>query len=190
MSSQTRISALKALAASALLLIAVGVAPAAAEVIKRGCSPPCRSGYAPAITVPDGWSGDPTVEDRAAPMQILVPAGNRFIESDRIIWASASPKRADQTIADYIKSIETFGNRSFPGIRFVYLPDLPRGNGKEPFHLLLSEQPDGKFSLRADTLDTDSDGNSYIVTIWLSADGLNTLNVAMPSYQKVLLTYG
>jgi hypothetical protein len=189
MSSQTRISALKALAASALLLIAVGVAPAAAEVIMRGCSPPCRSGYAPAITAPDGWSGDPTVE--AAPMQILVPAGNRFIESDRIIWAGASPKRADQTIAGYIKSIETGGSLSFPGIRFVHLPDLPRGNAKEPFHLVLSEQANvGKFSLTAYTVDTDSDGNSYIVTIWLSADDLNTLNVAMPSYQKVLLTYG
>ena len=40
------------------------------------------------------------------------------------------------------------------------------------------------------TVDTDSAGDSYIVTIWLSANDSNALSVAMPRFQNVLLRYG
>jgi hypothetical protein len=191
MSSQARIPALKALAASALLLIAVGVAPVAAEVIKRECSQPCRSGHTPVITAPDGWSGDPAAERMNALIQVLVPTGKQFIDSDQTSWASADPKPADETLAEYMKTREAGGKRTFKGLKYMHLPDLPRGNGKEPFRLLLTQRPNTEqLELAAITVDTDSDGNSYVVTIWLSASDSNTLSAAMPSFQKVLLSYG
>jgi hypothetical protein len=191
MSSKTRIPALKALATSALFLVAIGVAPATAEVLKRGCTPAPCSDYAPVIAVPGGWIHDSTAEDRLAHMRILVPAGRQFTDSDRVISAAALPKRAGETIADLIKSTETGASLHFPGTRFIRLPDLSRGNGKEPFHLLLAERPNsGKFELSAVTVDTDGEGNSYFVTIWLGADDLNTLNAEMPLYQEILHAYG
>jgi hypothetical protein len=188
MSVKTGMSTFKALAASALFLIAVGVAPAAAEVLSRGGAPASSTDYAPAIAVPEGWVHDSAFED--GHMQILVPAGKSFINTDRVIMAAALRKAANQTIADMMRSSETGGTLHFAGISFIHLPDLSRGNGKEPFHLVLTQKPDStKFELSAVTVDTDQDGNAYFVTIWLSTDEVETLNAAVPLYENVLRAY-
>ena len=124
-------------------------------------------------------------------MQIIVPPGIPFFESNRWIGASFLPKSENQTIDDHMAGTERNGGLHFAGIRYFHLPDLQRGAGQEPFHLLLSEKPtDPKLDLSAVTIDTDRAGRPYFVTIWLAAADLETLNATMPLYQAALRSFG
>lgn len=196
MSLGTRLPALLTLVASAILAIAVGAAPA--QIVNGGCSPPSCSYYVPSISVPGGWVHDSAAEaitaggnpERQMQMQILVPDGNHFTATDRFIMASALPKPANQTIADFMKSTEAGGTLHHAGIRFIHLPDLSRGNDKEPFHLLLIEKPEStRFELSALTIATDRNGQAHFVTIWLSTDEVETLNATIPQFQAILSAF-
>ena len=182
----TSVSGLKALAVSALLAITVGMSGQAAEV--AGCASPACSDYAPPIAVP-GWVHDTAYEGRS--MQILVPPGIPFYLSSRWIGVYVSLKPENQTLDDRLASGESSGPRTYPGIRYFHLPDVPRGDGQEPFHLRLSEKSnDPKFGLSAVTIDTDRAGRPYFVTIALAANDLEDLNATVPLFQAALRNFG
>jgi hypothetical protein len=178
----TGVSGLKALALSLLLTITAGMSCQAAKAADCA-SPPCSS-YVPAVDVP-GWVHDTTFQGRGT--QIFAPPGAPFYQSSRWIGTYVLVKPDNQTVADHLASGERSGPQLFPGIRYFYLPDVPRGDGQEPFHIRLSEKSnDPKFELSALTINTDRAGHSYFVTIALAANDLGDLNATVPLFQAAL----
>jgi hypothetical protein len=173
---------------AALLAISFDAMTASAEVSGNG-PVTCRPGSSctapiPIIAAPDGW-----VQGRLNyGITALVRNGERFGETKVFMMAQARPKPAERSLADDMAMEQKGATIGEPGTRIIHLPKLQRADGKEPFHLFLSETPQS-IRLHAETVDTDRLGNAYFAYIWLLADTPEEFNATLPHYEALLRTY-
>jgi hypothetical protein len=188
---------IKSIARSIVLttvLASLDVIPAAAAGVEKMLSD-CGAGTCPfdsaSISTPAGWTHDDFAE-RTLHMKVLVRSGQSFTSTDAFILATVLPNLDNDSIADLVWRGQTFIRAQTPDVTIRALPDLARANGKVGFLVFQYEKPNAstrRFERIATTMDTDKDGNVFVVSISLTADSATVLEAAEASYLEVLRRY-
>jgi hypothetical protein len=182
--------------ASMLVAMAAGLAsaPAGGEVTKLLLQ--CKEGklcpaYRASITAPQGWTFDRDAERRLN-VQVLVPKGSTFDDAGAVIYASVTYNPKNRSVADYIADDQAKWRAKAADVKIAALDDVPRASGKEAFRLYHYEMPSSTvqpFERVATAIDSDKDGNGFLVAIVLSAKSMAALSDAEPAYLAVLTAY-
>jgi hypothetical protein len=182
--------------ASMLVAMATGLAsaPAGGEITKLLLQ--CREGklcpaFRASIAAPQGWSFDRAAERRLN-VQVLVPKGRTFEDAGAVIYATVTYNPKHRSVADYIADDQAKWRAKAADVKIAPLPDVPRAGGKEAFRLYHYEMPSSTvqpFERVASALDSDKDGNGFLVGIVLSAKSMAALSEAEPAYLAVLKAY-
>jgi hypothetical protein len=188
---------IKSIARSIVLTAVVAslnVIPAAAAGVEKMLSD-CGAGSCPfdsaSISTPAGWTHDDFAE-RTLHIKVLVRNGQSFVSTDAFILAAVLPNFGNDSIADHVWRGQKFMRTQVPDLRIVALPDLARANGKVGFLVFQYEKPSSptrRFERIATTMDTDKDGNVFVVSISLTADSAKVFEAAEASYLEVLRGY-
>lgn len=143
------------------------------------------------INNPEDW-----VEDKEASAhfraRMLVPKGSNFEKAQAKIYAVARFNPSKQPISDFMPDAIKQWRDAAKDAKISTLADLPRGDGKPAFqHHQFEARSLAKqgYELQAVTTDTDTNGNSFIVTITLSANSQEALKAAEPAYLAILRKY-
>jgi len=168
-------------------------APATAEIAKfmNPCDGKMCAFFRASIVTPDGW-----VEDKDSTKyfnaQFLLPKGVDFDKAQAKIYVVVRYNRDRQPISDFIPDAIADWQSRAQDAKITKLDDLPRGDGKPVFERHAFEAPSLKeqgYELQAVTTDDDKDGNQFVVTITASANSLEALKAAEPSYLAILAKY-
>ncbi len=180
-----RFAVLGALAIGCLLS---GSAEAGVLKSLQACGGKLCPSYAIDITPPDNWQLDTTAseENRA---QMLVPRGSTFHDARAVIYVRVSPKGKEQPLADFIRVSQDRWRQSVADTKILKLPVVERSNGKgvfEPFRYENPGQPQQPFEVVAFGIDTDNDGNDFILTVVMSCKDQKALEQAQAAYLELL----
>ena len=180
-----RFAVLGALAIGGLLPISVQ-----ADVQKslQICGGKLCPSYAIEITPPENWQIDRTAseENRA---QMLVPIGSTFHDARAVIYVRISPKGKEQPLSDFIRVSQDRWRQSVSDTKIQKLPVVERDNGKaafEPFRYESASQPQQPFEVVAFGIDTDKDGNDFILTVVMSCKDQKALEQAQAAFLDLL----
>ena len=187
----------RSIAQSAVLmaaLVAPSVVPAAAAGVEKMVSD-CGAGTcdydSAAIPAPAGWVHDEFAE-RTMHMKVLVRDGQSFASTDAYILATVLPNLDNVSIADHVFRGQKYMRLQVPDLKIKALPDMARGKGKAAYQVYQYEKPSTskrRFERIATTMDTDKDGNAFVVGISLTADSEQALQAAEGSYLEILRRY-
>jgi hypothetical protein len=148
----------------------------------------CAS-YALVLTPPDGWVLDAkaTAENR---VQIMVPKGQSFASAEPLIYVEViyQPDK-QQTLADFARLNNTRWLAANPRAKITDLPAVERANGKPAFLRFAFENP-GKaqqgFEVGALGVDSDKDGNDFVLDVVMSGNSKAALDRADATYTAFL----
>ena len=176
------------------VLACLDVIPAAAAGVEQMLSD-CGAGSCPydsaSIATPAGWTHDEFAE-RTMHMKVLVRDGQSFAATDAFILATVLPNLDNVSIADHVFRGQKYMRPQVPDLKIKALPDIARAKGKAGFLVYQYEKPGAtkrRFERIATTMDTDKDGNAFVVGISLTADSADALQAAEASYRDVLRRY-
>jgi hypothetical protein len=176
------------------LLTALPAIPAAAAGIEKMVSD-CGAGTchydSAAISAPAGWVHDEFAE-RTMHMKVLVRDGQSFASADSYILATVLPNLDNVSIADHVFRGQKYMRLQVPDLKIKALPDMARAKGKAAFLVYQYEKPNAtkrRFERIATTMDSDKDGNAFVVGISLTADSAQALQAAEASYLEILRRY-
>lgn len=145
--------------------------------------------FALMLTPPEGW-----VEDAAASkqngVQMLVPRGQTFGSAETAIYVKVS-YRADknQPLSDFVRTSQERWRKAVPDTTIAALPEQPRDNGKPAFLLFRYEnpsRPQQAHEIVAFGLDSDKDGNDYVLTVVITGSAKKFLERADEPYKAFL----
>ncbi len=171
----------------------VFASPAHAEIekIMNLCDHKLCPFFRASITLPDGW-----VEDKEATgyfnSQFLLPQGVDFDAAPAKIYVAVRYNRTKQPISDFIPDAIADWKSRAKDAKITRLEDLSRGEGRPAFERRQFEAKSLKeqgYELQAVTTDGDKDGNTFVVTITLSANSRKALEAAEPAYLAILRKY-
>jgi hypothetical protein len=179
----------------AVLFVAVLIfcaASARAEVQKFlnpcGGQKLCAS-YALVLTPPDGWVVDAkaTAENK---VQIMVPKGQSFASAEPLIYVEViyQPDK-QQTLADFARLNNARWLTGNPKAKITELPAVERTNGKPAFLRFAFENPakaQQAFEVGALGVDSDKDGNDFVVDVVMSGNSKAALDRAEVAYTASL----
>lgn len=148
----------------------------------------CAS-YALVLTPPDGWVVDAkaTAENK---VQIMVPKGQSFATAEPLIYVQVfyQPDR-QQTFADFARLSNARWLAANPRAKITDLPAVERANGKPAFLRFAFENP-GKaqqaFEVGALGVDSDKDGNDFVLDVVMSGNSKAPLERADAAYAAFL----
>lgn len=181
------------LIALSLFGFAAAPSPASAEIMKymRTCENKLCGYFRAAITIPDNWVEDKQAS-RALDAQMLLPKGQTFEKAKAKIYVAVRYNRRKQPTSDFLPDAYAQLKSSAKDAKITDLPALERGGGKPPYIRYSFEAPSLKeqaYETAAVTSDDDKDGNSFIVTIVLSADTREAFKSAEPAFLSLLSGY-
>jgi len=184
------------LLAGAVMTAGFAIGPAGAEVQKfmNICGKAeqgvrlCPS-FALVLTPPGGW-----VEDKAASrqngVQMMVPKGKTFRDAETLIYVKVSHHQdKNQPLADFVRVSQDRWRAAVPDTKIGNLPELARKDGKPPFLLFEYENPSRAQQSHervAFGLDTDKDGNEYVLTVVMTGRSKKGLEQADRPYKEFL----
>ena len=148
----------------------------------------CAS-YALVLTPPDGWVVDAkaTAENK---VQIMVPKGQSFATAEPLIYVQViyQPDK-QQTLADFAHLSNERWLAANPRAKISELPAVERANGKPAFLRFVFENP-GKaqqgFEVGALGVDSDKDGNDFVLDVVMSGNSKAALDRADAAYTTFL----
>jgi len=178
---------------AAALIVAGG--SARAEVQKFWSS--CRSqrlcvSYQLALTPPPGWTFDAKASAENQ-VQIIVPQGKNFANAEALIYVQVfyHPDKK-QSLADFARASNARWLAAERGAKISNLPAVERANGKPAFLRFAYENP-GKpqqaYEVGAFGLDSDKDGNEFVLDIVLTGNAKTALDRAENDYVTFLKTH-
>jgi hypothetical protein len=148
----------------------------------------CAS-YALVLTPPDGWIVDAkaTAENK---VQIMVPKGQSFASAEPLIYVEViyQPDK-QQTLADFARLNNARWLAGNPRAKITDLPAVERTNGKPAFLRFAFENPakaQQAFEVGALGVDSDKDGNDFVLDVVMSGDSKAALDRADPAYTAFL----
>ena len=176
------------------VLAGLDLIPAAAAGVEKMVSE-CGAGSCPydsaTISAPAGWVHDDFAE-RTLHIKVLVRNGQSFGSTDAFILATVMPNFGNDPIADHVWRGQKFMRTQVPDLKMTALPDVARASGKVGFLVFQYEKPSSstrRFERIATTMDTDKEGNAFVVSISLTADSAKALEAAEAPYLEVLRRY-
>ena len=182
-------------AAASLVLLTLGNGIAQAEVKKFAYI--CGGGqqvqicpyYRLIMTPPDGWVLD---EDATAKnkVQMIVPKGKTFATAEPLIYVQVFYHRdKQQSLADFARVSNENWTQENPGAKISDLPAVNRANGKAGFLRFAFENPKNPqqaFEVGALGIDSDNDGNEFVLDVVMSASSKQALDRADKTYVAFL----
>jgi hypothetical protein len=143
------------------------------------------------ITIPEGW-----VQDKEASAyfdaKMLLPKGIDFEKAPVKIYVVVRYNRDKQSVSDFMPdSVKDWKSRA-KNAKISKLDDLPRGGGKQAFQRHQFEAPsldEQGYEFQSVTIDSDKDGNQFVVAITLSANTREAVKAAEPAYLAILSKY-
>ena len=148
----------------------------------------CAS-YALVLTPPDGWVLDAkaTAENK---VQIMVPKGQSFASAEPLIYVEVIYQPDKQrTLADFARLNNTRWLAANPRAKITDLPAVERANSKPAFLRFAFENP-GKaqqgFEVGALGVDSDKDGNDFVLDVVISGNSKAALDRADATYTAFL----
>jgi len=181
-----------AYAAVLILGAAIGDNLARAEVQKFlnpcGSQKMCAS-YRLVLTPPDGWvlDKDATASNN---VQMLVPKGKTFATAEPLIYVQISYHRdKQQTLADFARVSNQNWMQDNPSAKISDLPSVERANGKMGFLRFAFENPktpQQAYEVGAFGVDSDNDGNEFMLDVVMSASSKKALDRTEATYVAFL----
>ena len=148
----------------------------------------CAS-YALVLTPPDGWVLDAkaTAENR---VQIMVPKGQSFASAEPLIYVEViyQPDK-QQTLADFARLNNARWLAGNPRAKITELPVVERLSSKPAFLRFAFENPakaQQAFEIGALGVDSDKDGNDFVLDVVMSANSKAALDRADAAYTAFL----
>jgi hypothetical protein len=173
-------------------LMAVAM-PAHAEIEKfmEHCDGKLCAFFRAPITIPDGWeeNAEATHELR---VQMLLPKGQEFEAAPANIYVLVRYLRDKDPLAVVTKTAYSDWKNRDKGAKVAKLADVARANGKPAFVRHQFEAPKLKeqgFETTSLALDTDKDGNTYVVVVCLSSNTREAFKSAEAAYLSILKAY-
>ena len=179
-------------AALPILGVVIGDNLARAEVQKFlnpcGSQKMCAS-YRLVLTPPDGWvlDKDATASNN---VQMLVPKGKTFANAEPLIYVQVFYHRdKQQTLADFARVSNEDWKQENPSARISDLPAVERANGKAGFLRFAFENPKNPqqaYEVGAFGVDSDNDGNEFMLDVVMSASSKQALDRTEKTYVAFL----
>lgn len=141
-----------------------------------------------ALTPPQDWDLDKAASEENR-VQMLVPRGLNFHDARAVIYVRVSPKDKDQPLSDFIRVSQERWRQSVSDTKISKMPSVERGNGKgafEPFRYENPSRPQQPFEIVAFGIDSDKDGNDFVLTVVMSGKDQKAIEQALASYQDLL----
>jgi hypothetical protein len=176
----------------AVLFSVLGVCTLArAEVQKflNPCGQKLCASYQIALTAPDGWMLDAKAT-KDNKIQILVPQGKDFVTADPLIYVQVFV-HADkqQSLADFARTSNARWIAANAKSKITELPAVERANGKPAFLRFGFENPakaEQAFEVGAFGIDSDKDGNEFVLDVVMSGASKEALDAANEAYLSFL----
>jgi hypothetical protein len=148
----------------------------------------CAS-YTLVLTPPDGWvvDAEATAENK---VQIMVPKGQSFATAEPLIYVQVfyQPDK-QQTLTDFARLSNARWLAANPKAKITDLPAVERANGKPAF-LRFAFENLGKaqqaFEVGALGVDSDKDGNDFVLDVVMSGNSKAALDRADAAYTAFL----
>lgn len=184
-----RIVMLHTALAGALVL---GAAMAQAEVRKFvkpcGGQQLCPS-FRLVLTPPDGWVLDQQASSENN-VQIIVPKGKNFATAEPLIYVQVFYHRDKrQSLADFANVSNSRWLAAAKNAKIIDLPTIERANGKPGFLRFAYDNPDKTqqaYEIGAFGLDSDTDGNEFVLDVVMTANSKKALANAENDYVALL----
>ena len=148
----------------------------------------CAS-YRLVLTPPDGWvlDKDATAHNN---VQILVPKGKTFADAQPLIYVQVFYHRDKQeALADFARVSNERWMQANPSAKISELPAVERSNGKAGFLRFAFEnpkKPQQAYEVGALGVDSDNDGNEFVLDVVMSGSSKQVLSRAEQSYVAFL----
>ena len=174
----------------ALALLA-GAGAARAEVHKFiiDCGGKLCPYYQIALTPPHGW----VLDARATwhnKIQMMVPKGTDFASAPVLIYVQVfSHRDKSQTLADFARVSNERWRAQVKDAKITALPSVKRANGKPGFLRFAFENPSKAqqaYELGAFGIDTDKDGNEFVLDVVMTGADKAALDRAEKDYVAFL----
>jgi hypothetical protein len=141
------------------------------------------------FTPPDGWELDQKASAQKK-VQILVPKGKTFATAEPLIYVQVLYHRdKQQTLADFARVSNENWMQDNPSAKISELPAVARANGKAGFLRFAFEnpkQPQQAYEVGAFGVDSDNDGNEFVLDVVMSGSSKRALDRAEKDYAAFL----
>ena len=171
----------------------IAAAPAHAEIEKfmEHCDGKLCAFFRAPIIIPDGWAehAEATKELR---VQMLLPKGQEFDAAPAKIYVLVRYLKDKDPLAVVTKTAYSDWQTRDKRAKVAKLGEVARANGKPAFIRHQFEAPKLKEQGCETTslaLDTDKDGNTYVVVVCLSSDTREAYKSAEAAYLSILKAY-
>jgi hypothetical protein len=141
------------------------------------------------LTPPRGW----VLDARATwhnKVQMMVPKGTNFATAPALIYVQVFPHRdKSRTLADFARVSNDRWRAHVKDAKITALPTVKRTNGKPGFLRFAFENPSRKeqpYELGAFGIDTDKDGNEFVLDVVMTGAGKAALDRAEKDYVAFL----
>jgi hypothetical protein len=144
--------------------------------------------FALALTPPQGWREDKAAS-RQQGVQVMVPAGKTFGNAEALIYVKVSPRQKKQELADFIRVSQERWRKAAPDSKITALAEIARENGQSPFLPFRYETPSlpqQAHEIVAFGMDTDKDGNDYMLMAVMTGRSKKALEQADQPYKAFL----
>jgi hypothetical protein len=141
------------------------------------------------LTPPDGWIVDAKASAENK-LQIMVPKGTDFASAPALIYVQVfyhSDKQ--QSLADFARVSNQRWQATVKGAKISELPAVERANGKAGYLRFAFENPrqaQQAYEMGAFGIDTDKDGNEYILDVVMTGAEKSALDRAENDYVAFL----
>jgi hypothetical protein len=184
----TRLHVIGTVFASALLACA-GATRAEVQKFVNDCGGKLCPYFQITLTPPHGWE----LEARATwhnKIQMMVPKGTDFNTAPALIYVQVFYHRdKSQTLADFARMSNERWRARVKDAKITELPSVPRANGKPGFLRFAFENPSRKeqaYELGAFGIDTDKDGNEFVLDVVMTGADKAALDRAEQDYVAFL----
>src|SRR5215469_8210266 len=144
----------------------------------------CAS-YQLVLTPPDGWVLDQDATAKTK-VQIIVPKGKTFATAEPLIYVQVFYHRdKSETLADFARLSNEHWTAANPSAKVSVLPTVDRTNGKAGFLRFAFEnpkKPQQAFEVGAFGVDSDKDGNEFVLDVVMSGSNKQALDRAEKDY--------
>jgi hypothetical protein len=148
----------------------------------------CAS-YQLVLTPPAGWvlDNDATAKTK---VQIIVPTGKTFATAEPLLYVQVFyHEDKGQTLGEFARTSNERWMQINPTAKISDLPAVDRTNGKPGFlrfAFLNPKKPQQAYEVAAFGVDSDKDGNEYVLDVVMSASSKQALDRAEKDYVAFL----
>lgn len=137
---------------------------------------------------PPGWALD-SQASKNSKVQMILPRGKTLGNAEALIYVRVSLKGKEQALADFIKISQDRWRQAVPDTKITKLAAIERVNGKpayETYRYENASRPQQTFEMTGFGIDSDKNGNDFIVEVVMTGRAKKALDAAERPFQAFL----